>query len=148
MSRVGDPILASVDSFMAAFLKNDVATIVSFYCDDAVMMPPNEPTLFGKAELVEWHNEYFSAFRVLTFDRTEREVTMLNDWAIERWSYLVAIQSLDGQDRIRDDGRVLTVWKKEGDRWRIAQTMFNSIRPIGGGTSRFLVRLKKKEGLG
>jgi hypothetical protein len=40
--------------------------------------------------------------------------------------------------RIRDDGRLLTVWKQEADGvWRIAQTMWNSIRPIGSGTSRY-----------
>jgi ketosteroid isomerase-like protein len=139
-----DPIAESRRRFADACLKGDVPSILSFFCDTAVMMAPNEPSIFGKKELEEWHHEYFSAFRVVTLEQTEREVTMFDGWAIERWAYLVAIESLNGDDRIRDDGRFLTVWKKEDGAWRIQQTMFNSIRPIGSGTSRFLVRLKKK----
>ena len=143
-NRDADPITESRRQLTAAFLKGDVATILSFYSDGAVFMPPNEPSLFGKQEIEEWHQEYFSAFRLVTAEKTEHEVTMFDGWALERWAYLVAIESLNGVDRIRDDGRFLTAWKKEGADWRIQQSMFNSIRPIGSGTSRFLVRLKKK----
>jgi ketosteroid isomerase-like protein len=143
-NRETDPIAEPRRRLNAAFLKGDVATILSIYSDTAVLMAPNEPSLFGKNEIEEWHQEYFAAFRLVTLEVTEHEVTMLDGWAIERWAYLVAIESLNGVDRIRDDGRFLTVWKKEGMDWRIQQSMFNSIRPIGSGTSRFLVRLKKK----
>ena len=139
-----DPILEYLERFMDGFRRNDKAAVLSLFSENGIMMPSNEPSIYGKKELEEWYDEYFSAFRVLTFEKTERDVTLLGDWAIERWSYLVAIQSVNGDDRIRDDGRALSVWKKEGDHWRIAQTMFNSIRPIGGATSRFLVRMKSK----
>jgi ketosteroid isomerase-like protein len=143
-NRDTDPIAEPRRRLHEAFMKSDVATILSYYGDDAVLMAPNEPSLFGKAEIHEWHDEYFSVFRIVTLEQTEREVTMFDGWAVERWAYLVAIESITGPDRIRDDGRFLTVWKKEGTDWRIQQMMFNSIRPIGSGTSRFLVRLKKK----
>jgi ketosteroid isomerase-like protein len=143
-NRDADPIAESRRLLTAAFLKGDVERILSFYGDTAVLMAPNEPSLFGKKEIEEWHREYFAAFRLVTVEKTEHEVAMFDGWAIERWAYLVAIESLNGDDRIRDDGRFLTVWKKEGGDWRIQQAMFNSIRPIGSGTSRFLVRLKKK----
>jgi len=74
----------------------------------------------------------------------EREVTMMGEYAVERWAYMVAIQPLHGGERIRDDGRFLAVWKRDGGRWRMSQAMFNSMRPIGAGTSRFLVRLKNR----
>ena len=146
MSREGsdvDPIAESRRRFADASLKSDVATLLSLFSDTAVMMAPNEPSLFGKGELKEWFEEYFAAFRVVALEETEREVTMFEGWAVERWAYLVAIESINGLDRIRDDGRFLTVWKQEHGAWMIQQTMFNSIRPIGSGTSRFLIRLKK-----
>jgi len=68
----------------------------------------------------------------------------MGDWAVERFAYMVAIQPLHGGERIRDDGRFLTVWKLDDGVWRITQAMFNSMRPIGSGTSRFLVRLKNR----
>jgi ketosteroid isomerase-like protein len=144
MSDETDPILPYHQRYLEACRKGDGAAMLELYSDTCVLMPPNEPSIFGKKELEEWIHEYFSAFRIVTLDDTEREVTVFGDWAVERWAYLVAIQSVNGEDRIRDDGRFLTIWKNEGGTWRMAQAMFNSIRPIGGGTSRFLVRLKKK----
>ena len=138
-----DPIAASHKRFMEAVKAGDIPTLLSLYSDVTVWMPPNEPSLFGKAEVEEWHQEYFKDFRIITFEETERDVTVLDGWAVERWAYMVAVHPLAGGDRIRDDGRFLVVWKQETGVWRMSQAMFNSIRPIGSGTSRFFARLKK-----
>ena len=127
----------------------DVTAIVSLFCDNGVMMPPNETSLYGREELQEWHDEYFRDFKVVTLSDTEREVSMLGEWAVERWAYMVAIVPLKGGERIRDDGRFLILWHREPDGvWRISQAIFNSIRPVGAGTSRFLARVMqaKKKG--
>jgi hypothetical protein len=52
--------------------------------------------------------------------------------------------SIHGGERIRDDGRFLAFWKSEEGVWRITQAVFDSIRPIRSGTSRFLVRLSNR----
>ena len=139
-----DPIAGLHQRFIEAVLAGDVPTICSLYADGGILMPPNDSTLYGKKELEEWHQEYFADFRVLTFTEIEREISAFNGWAVERWAYMVAIQPLHGGDRIRDDGRFLVIWKLEGKDWRITQAMFNSIRPVGSGTSRFFVRLKNR----
>lgn len=139
-----DPLVESHLRFIEAVKAADVAAIVSLYTDAAVLMPPNDSSLYGKKELEEWHEEYFADFRVTTFAETERDVSVFDVWAVERWAYMVAIQPLHGGERIRDDGRFLAVWKCDGGVWRIAQAMFNSIRPIGSGTSRFLVGLSNR----
>jgi ketosteroid isomerase-like protein len=139
-----DPLTDSHQRFIEAVKAGDVATITSLYTENGVLMPPNDMSLWGRKELQEWHQEYFADFRVVTFAEIEREVTMMDGWAVERWAYMVAIEPLHGGERIRDDGRFLAVWKREGSAWRMAQAMFNSMRPIGAGTSRFLVRLKNR----
>jgi ketosteroid isomerase-like protein len=130
--------------FIDSVKAGDIPTIVSLYTDNAVLMPPNDMSLWGKKELEEWHQEYFADFSIVTFAEIEREVSLMGDWAVERFAYMVAIQPLHGGERIRDDGRFLTVWKLDDGVWRITQAMFNSMRPIGSGTSRFLVRLKNR----
>jgi ketosteroid isomerase-like protein len=142
--EAADPVAESHSRYMDACRNSDVPAILSLYSDTAVMMPPNEPSLYGKKELEEWHQEYFAAFQIVTLDQTDREVMVLEEYAVERWAYMVAIESLSGTDRIRDDGRFLTLWKREGSVWRIAQSMFNSTRPVGSGTTRFLMRLTKQ----
>ena len=144
-SSESDEIAASVQRLIDAYLAGDVAAIVSLHCEDAVLMPPNETSFYGRAEVKEWCEEYNEHFRLVTLIDTERQVTVLNGWAIVVWSYTVAIAPTKGGERIRDDGRWLQVWKRESDGvWRISHAMFNSIRPIGSGTSRFLSRMNQR----
>jgi ketosteroid isomerase-like protein len=122
-----------------------VDTLVKLFCEDAVLMAPNETTLYGRAEIREWFEEYFQNFKIAALAVTERDVTLLDGWAIERHSYTIAINPVAGGERIRDDSRWFAVWKREDDGvWRMAQVMFNSIRPIGSGTSRFMSRMANR----
>lgn len=144
-TETSDPILASRNVWTEAMKAADVAKIGSVFCADVVMMPPNETSLYGKDEAMEWYQEYYEYFRMTVLNGTEREVRIVGDQAIELWTYMVAIDPVLGGDRIRDDGRSLTVWKREQDGiWRVSETIWNSIRPIGSGTSRYLARLKKQ----
>jgi ketosteroid isomerase-like protein len=140
-----DPIAEGRHTWTEGLKSADAARVISTFCDDIVVMPPNETSLFGKGEAMEWLEEYFQHFKITVLSGTERELQMNGDTAIEQWTYMVAIDPVGGGERIRDDGRSLTVWRREPDGvWRIAQTIWNSIRPIGSGTSRFLARLKQK----
>jgi ketosteroid isomerase-like protein len=142
MSSQTGAIDASLQRYIEAVRTGDVDTIVSMYCEDAVLMPPNDTSLYGRAELKEWHEDYFRHFRVATLSETENEVVYFDKCAVQRWAYMVVIMPINGGERIRDDGRFLIVWKQEADGvWRMSQTMFNSIRPVGSGTSRFLARM-------
>jgi ketosteroid isomerase-like protein len=140
-----DPILQRHQLSIEASRRNDVDTLVSLFCEDAVLMAPNETTLYGRSEIREWFEEYFQNFQIMTLDVTERDVTILDGWAVERWAYTIAINPVSGGERIRDDSRWFAVWRRDPDgAWRMAQVMFNSIRPIGSGTSRFISRLSQK----
>lgn len=142
-----DVLLANHERLIAASRGSDVEGFASLFSEDAVFMAPNEPTLYGKAEVREWIEEYVQHFKIIALNDTERDVGIRNGWAIERWAYTVAIAPVKGgeTDRIRDDGRWLIIWKREtGNTWKIYRVMFNSIRPVGSGTSRFFSRLTQR----
>jgi len=72
---------------------------------------------------------------------------MNGDFATEISSYMIAIGPVSGGRRIRDDGRQLTIWKRQADdSWKMWQTIWNSTRPIGIGTNRYMSRLMQKKG--
>ena len=141
-----DPLASNHQAFLDGVRTGDVARLVSLFCEDGVLMPPNEPSLFGRSELQEWYEDYYQHFGIVSITETEREVALIaNGWAVERFAYMIAIAPLSGGERIRDDGRFFQVWKLEADgEWRIAQAMFNSVRPIGAGTSRFVARMSER----
>ena len=140
-----DPIPDKHQLLMDASKRGDVEALLSLFCEDAVLMAPNETTLYGRSEVREWYEEYFQNFRITALGVTERDVTVLDGWAIERLGYTIAINPVSGGERIRDDSRWFAVWRRDPDGvWRMAQAMFNSIRPIGSGTSRFISRMSQK----
>jgi ketosteroid isomerase-like protein len=139
-----DPIAARHQQYIQAVSAGDVEGVVSLFHKDAILMPPNDRTVYGEMEVREWHQDYFQHFSIITLHETEREVKVVGDWALERWSYNVAIDANVGGESIRDEGRFLKNWTREPDGvWRIVFAMFNSMQPVGSGTSRFLAMIRK-----
>jgi ketosteroid isomerase-like protein len=102
--------------------------------------------LFGPEEVGEWWKEYFEYFRITSITETEREVTINGDLAIHQSNYMIVITPMKGGTRIRDDGRFLRIWKRQPDgSWKMWRVMWNSIRPVGSGTNRYMSRLLQKK---
>ena len=141
-----DPIFSYRQAFMKAAVAGDVNELVSLATDDIVSMSPNDSTVYGSAEYRAWWEEYFQYFRFIAFNEPERSVVVQGDYAIEHSAYMIAIAPASGSGRLRDDGRSLTIWKHQPDgSWKISQTMWNSIKPIGIGTNRYMSRLMQKK---
>ena len=146
-SEITDPLLAGWQTLQAAVKTGDLDKLMSLLDPETIWMPPNDTSLYGPDEVREWWKEYFEFFRITSHNEPERGVTITGDLAIEETTYMVVITPVKGGTRIRDDGRWLRIWKLQPDgSWRIWRTMWNSIRPVGSGTSRFMSRLLQKKG--
>ncbi len=144
-SSAKDPIFDLHQSFIKASREGDIQTLVLLGSDDIVCMSPNDTTLYGKDEWKAWWEEYFQFFRISALTESDRDVVIAGDYATEIWGYMIAIVPESGT-RFRDDGRFLTIWKRQADdSWKIWQIMWNSIKPIGSGTNRYMSRLKQKK---
>jgi ketosteroid isomerase-like protein len=109
-------------------------------------MSPNDCTVYGKAEFQAWWEEYFQYFRLVAFNVQERSVTINGDFAIEHSAYMIAVASASDGTRIRDDGRIFAIWKRQPDgAWKIWQIMWSSTKPIGIGANRYMSRLMQKK---
>jgi ketosteroid isomerase-like protein len=140
-----DLLAASWQSFMAALKDRDLDKLTSLVDPEAVVMPPNDTSLFGPEEVGEWWKEYFEFFRLTSITETEREMTINGELAIEQSNYMIVITPVKGGARIRDDGRTLRIWKRQPDAsWKMWRWMWNSIRPVGSGTNRYMSRLLQK----
>ena len=145
-SLEADPIRPLRQRLTDAVKAGDVNAIASLFSEEAVLMAPNEPTLYGILEVKEWWEEYFEHFKVTEVTETERDINFFDEGAVERVAYMVAIAPIKEGEPIRDEGRWLSFWKCEADGlWRMQHAMFNSIRPIGSGTSRFVTRMMERK---
>ena len=124
----------------------DIDTVVSLVAEDVVIMPPNDTTIYGRDEFRAWWEEYYQYFRIVAWSESERDVTINGDFALERSGYMGAVVPVSGGSRIRDDGRFFTIWKRQSDgSWKIWQQMWNSIKPVGIGTNRYMSRMMQKK---
>ena len=134
------------EQIQKASLYGDVNTMVSMYADDAILMPPNDTTVFGKEEIQSWWEEYFQFFRITSSVETEREVTVAGNQVFDRSSVSVTIVPKKHGARIVDDIRSLTVWRQEpDDSWKITHQIWNSTKPVGSGTNRYMTRMLQKK---
>ena len=141
-----DPIAPYRQAWNTAFKAGDIEGLASLAGDDIVLMGPNDTTIFGKDEYRSWLEEYFQYFRVTALSEPERSVDISGDFATEHSAYMIAIVPVSGGGRIRDDGRTLSIWKRQPDgTWKIWQTIWNSSKPIGSGTNRYMSRLMQKK---
>jgi ketosteroid isomerase-like protein len=140
-----DPILALRQKYIVAMKSGDVDVLLSLCTEDAVIMSPNDSTLYGATEFREWVEEYRQNFRIAALTEPNRHIIIDGDYATEWTTYMVAIEPLTGSGRIRDDGRSLTIWRRQGGTWKIWQMLWNSEKPIGSGTNRYMWRSSQKK---
>ena len=140
-----DPIAGLHTVFIDAMKTGDVPRILAHADEGIVFMPPADTTLYGTTELRDWYNEYFEYFTIRQLDVTERTSEQVGDCIIERQNVSVQIEPRQGGALIYDDARILTVWRRTEDgQWKMWQSMWNSVKPIGAGTNRFLVRFMQR----
>src|SRR5262245_5281643 len=146
ISTKQDPIMPFRKAWIDGLKAGDVNGLVALAADDIVCMSPNDTTVYGNEEFRSWWEEYFQYFKVTAFTEPERSVVITGDIATEISLYMIAITPAAGASRIRDDGRALTIWRRQEDgSWKVWQTLWNSTKPIGIGTNRYMSRLMQKK---
>jgi uncharacterized protein (TIGR02246 family) len=134
-----DPALDKLGKeFMAAFNAKDAAKVASFYADDAVVMPPNQALVKGRANIEAYFKQEFQQ-GVTNLQLRPMESAIAGAQAFEAGTSTVTVKSggssmaLTGVGgsgaAVTDNGKYLTVFKRVGGDWKIAYDIFNSDQP-------------------
>jgi uncharacterized protein (TIGR02246 family) len=118
-----DPALNKLAAdFAAAFNAKDAAKVASFYADDAVVMPPNEPMVKGRANIEAYFKRELQEGAKLQLKPLESAIAGAQ--AFEAGAATVTFA--DGRT---SNEKYLTVFKRVGSDWKIAYDIFNSDQP-------------------
>lgn len=113
------------DDWSAAAATRDAAKVASFYADDALAYPPNEPVAVGKAAAQKVWAAYFAepSFKI-SWKTTHAEVK--GDLGFTSGTYEDSFKGPDGK-LVEEKGKYLCVWKKQKDgSWKAIHDMWNS----------------------
>jgi uncharacterized protein (TIGR02246 family) len=107
----------------AAFNAKDAAKIASRYADDAVVTPPNQPMVKGRANIeAHWKREIQQGATNLQLKPIESAIS-----GSQAFEAGISTMTLRGGQR--DLGKYAVVLKRVGNDWKIAYDVYNSDAP-------------------
>ena len=126
MNAVMDAIWAEyIDSIGAG----DIERWVAAWVDDGIQMPPGEPAVVGKENILARNSAAFAPFDA-NMSITNEEVVAAGDWAFARGVYAATLTPKAGGDDVLVDGKYMTILQKQPDgTWMIYRDIFNSNVP-------------------
>lgn len=112
------------EDFVKKVTGADFEGLASLYTEDAVLMPPGHPAVFGRANILKWTEAYPP---VTKFECHFDEVDGYEDIAYVRGRYLMQFNPEGSPEPVEDRGKFVEVRRKQVDgSWPIAVDTWNS----------------------
>ena len=120
-------IKASTEENVQAVRSKDWAALAALYTDDAVVMPPNESIIRGRAAIQAWAETYPW---VTEFNLTIEEIDGFGNLAYVRNASSTTMEPEGAPEPIRSTGKGIEIRRKQQDgSWLIAIDIWNSDLP-------------------
>jgi uncharacterized protein (TIGR02246 family) len=108
-------------------LARDFATWASLFLDDAVIYPPNEPAVKGRAAIRAWLEKFPP---ITEFKLNNEKVEGREDLAYVLGTYTMTITPPGTPGSVKDSGKFVTIVRRQPNgRWLAAVDMFSSDLP-------------------
>ena len=115
-----DPALNLAPQWEAAFNAKDAAKIASLYAEDAVVMPPDQPIVKGRANIeAHWHGE-------IQQGGTKMKLTPVESALSGSQAFEVGTSMMTLPGGHTDRGKYVAILKRVGNEWKIAYDIYNS----------------------
>jgi ketosteroid isomerase-like protein len=116
------------DQWSKAAGAKDVDKTVSYYSEDAVVMPPNAASATTKEAIRALWKDLLTDANI-SWKTKKVEVAQSGDLAFSSGAYEVTLNDPTGKP-VNDRGKFLEVWKKEADgKWKCTMDIWNSDLP-------------------
>lgn len=100
----------------------DLDKTVSFYAEDAIVLPPNQAAVTTKDGIRNLWKSLFDSLADISWNTTRVEIAKSGDLG-----YLTGTYKMTLKDGTKDKGKYCEVWKKQTDgTWKVAVDMFSS----------------------
>lgn len=113
------------DTWSKAAATKDAERVASFYAEDAMVYPPNEPAAVGKAAAKKVWAAYFAdpTFSI-SWKTTHAQVT--GDLGYTTGTYEDSFKGPDGKT-VNEKGKYVCVWRKQKDgAWKAIHDIWNT----------------------
>ena len=108
----------------------DLDKTVSFYADDALVLPPNEAAVTSKDGIRNLWKGFLDSLTDISWKATRVEMAKSDDMAVVTGTYDMTMK-----DGTKDHGKYCEVWEKKAGTWKCGTDMFSSDLPATPSTS-------------
>ena len=126
-SAAGDLAIRQVaDAYVKASLAGDAKAIAALYTEDAVEMPPNAPSVKGRAAIEQYYTKLMSGgMKISTFTLTHTESHATGDAGYDVGTYQQSMTAA-GATPMSETGKYVVILKRSGGAWKVAYAIYNS----------------------
>ena len=108
----------------------DLNKTVSYYADDAVVLPPNQSMVTSKDGIRNLWKGFLDSLTDISWETTRVKTSNSGDMG-----YLIGTYSMTMKDGTKDTGKYCEVWKKQADgKWKVVADMFSSDLPLSAAS--------------
>jgi ketosteroid isomerase-like protein len=111
---------AGAVAWMEAFSAKDLDAITAFYAEDAVLLPPSAPAIFGRDAINATLQELFAAGLAIQLE--DLEIKVVGDLGYKAGRYRTTAE--DGS--LIDRGKYIEIWTKVDGDWVLHRNIWNS----------------------
>jgi ketosteroid isomerase-like protein len=118
-------LTAGGSRWMEAFNGHDANAVAARYTQDAVLLPPNEPAVFGRDAIAATHAELFATgdFKI--------DIEPLETVIDGQLAYVAGRYRLWTDDgTLVDRGKYMEIWRPVNGEWLISRDIYNSSLPL------------------
>jgi ketosteroid isomerase-like protein len=109
---------------------HDLDGVVSYYSDDAVVLPPNAPAAADKQAIRALWAGLAGPGVSITWQASKVEVAKSGDLAYSLGTYTDSMKDPQGK-LLSDKGKFVEVWKKQSDgTWKVVVDTYSSDLPV------------------
>lgn len=117
------------EQWSATAARHDLDGTVSFYADDAVLLPPNAPIAADKKSIRESWAGLLGPNASVSWKLSKIEVAQSGELAYIYGSYRLTIGATSETGPVNDTGKFVEIWKQIDGKWKCIVDTYNSDLP-------------------
>lgn len=123
-------VMAASEQYRQAWINGDTATALGLMSNDVRILISGVPDIVGPEATRKVFVDEMATYRVPTLTLNHQDLIVSGDHAIDIGTYEETQVPKTGGGRgapIHGTGRFMTIWRREGNEWRIVRYMLNEL---------------------